>query len=261
MTIRKYFKVMSLIIISVFAFSLVFAQEKAAEKKDDGIKKLSDGSYRSKDYDESNRPEDNYLAKFHANEIVDKLIKRNIDEIYLIKVLVSNNPGKGWDAKYQDLYNGYKDGMEQFYKRNMVYASDKLVKNQNAIREMFKVIIEDYKKQSEELLNECAGKVLMLHLDVSSRIDPDKADQLSNNHLRLRVAYGQLDDAANAAYEKYFSGSIYHLRVTRAYGIAILQDLAKDENEKKSIRDKYRTMLADNQNRIYSEKKEETKTK
>jgi len=257
MTIRRYFKVMSLIMISVFVFSLAVAQE----KKDDGIKKLPDGSYRSKDYDESSRPDDNYLAKFHANDIVDKLIKRNIDEIYLIKVLVTNNSGKGWDAKYQEVYNGYKDGMEQYYKRNMVYSADKLTKNQAAIREMFKVIIEDYKKQCEDLLNECAGKVLVLHLDVSSRVDPDKAEQLTNNHIRLRISYGQLDDAVNAASEKYFAGSIYHLRVARSYGISILLDLAKDDNERKSIRDKYRTMMADNQNRIYAEKREETKTK
>ena len=257
MTIRRYFKVMSLIMISVFVFSLALAQE----KKDDGIKKMPDGSYRSKDFDESTRPEDNYLAKFHANDIVDKLIKRNIEEIYLIKVLISNNSGKGWDAKYQELYNGYKDGMEQYYKRNMVYSADKLSKNQANIREMFKVIIQDYQKQSEDILNECAGKVLALHLDVSSMIDPDKAEQLDLNHQRLRIAYGQLDDAANATFEKYYSGAIYHLRVTRAYGVSILVDLAKDENEKKSVRDKYKTIIADNQNRIFSEKREETKTK
>jgi uncharacterized ubiquitin-like protein YukD len=125
---------------------------------------------------------------------------------------------------------------------------------------MFKVIIQDYQKQCEDLLNECAGKVLALHLDVSSMIDPDKAEQLDINHQRLRIAYGQLDDAVNATFEKYYAGAIYHLRVTRSYGVSILIDLAKDENEKKSIRDKYKTMIADNQNRVFAEKTE-TKTK
>lgn len=258
MTMRRYCKVMSLIIVSVFAFSLAFAQEKA-EKKDDGIKKMPDGSYRSKDYDESTRPEDDYLAKFHANEIVEKLMKRNLDDIYLLNVLVKNNSGKGWDSKYQEIYNGYKDGLEQYYKRNMIYSKDKLVKNLDVIRELYKTIIVDYQKQDEEILNECASKVLLLHLDVSSRIDPDKAEQLASNHLKLRVAYGQLDDSHAAAQEKYFSGSIYHLRVSRAYGIAILEALAKDENERKSIHDKYKVAKADNMNRLFAEKKEEPK--
>ncbi len=260
MTMRRYSKVMSLVIVSVFAFSLAFAQEKA-EKKDDGIKKMPDGSYRSKDYDESTRPEDDYLAKFHANEVVEKLMKRNLEDIFLLNVLVKNNSGKGWDSKYQEIYNTYKDGLEQYYKRNMVYAKDKLEKNLVVIRELYKTIIVDYQKQDEELLNECAGKVLLLHLDVSSRIDPDKAEQLANNHLKLKVAYGQLDDSQEAAQNKYFSGAIYHLRVSRAYGISILETLAKDENERKSIHDKYKVAKADNMNRLYAEKKEETKTK
>ncbi len=259
MTMRKCSKVMSLVVISLFTVSLAFAQEKSGEKKDDGIKKMPDGSYRSKDYDESTRPEDDYLAKFHANEIVDKLMKRNLEEIYMINIMVKNNSGKGWDSKYQDIYNKYKEGMELYYKRNTVYAKKKLEENHEAINELFKVIYEDYRKQCEDLLNECAGKILLLHLDLGSRIDPDKADQLSNNHLRLRVAYGQMDDAQYSLSQKYGLGSLYHLRAARAYGISILEALAKDENEKKSVHDKYKVAKADNMNRIYADKGGETK--
>jgi hypothetical protein len=250
---------MSLVVISLFTVSLAFAQEKSGEKKDDGIKKMPDGSYRSKDYDESTRPEDDYLAKFHANEIVDKLMNRNLEEIYMINIMVKNNSGKGWDSKYQDIYNKYKEGMELYYKRNTVYAKKKLEENHEAINELFKVIYEDYRKQCEDLLNECAGKILLLHLDLGSRIDPDKSDQLSNNPLRLRVAYGQMDDAQNALSHKYGLGALYHLRVARAYGISILEALAKDENEKKSVHDKYKVAKADNMNRIYADKGGETK--
>jgi hypothetical protein len=261
MKTRSYIKVMSLMIISVFAVSLVFAQDKGGEKKEE-IKKLPDGSYRTNDpnINEGNRPEDNYLAKFHAQEVVEKLMKKNIDEIYLLKVLKDNNSGKSdWNTKYTEIYNGYKDAMEVYYKRNMIYARDKLEKNQIQIRDLFKLIIADYKKQCEDLLNECASKVMLLHLDASARVDPDRSDQLSTNHLRLKVAYGQLDDAQNSEMEKYFVGAIYHLRVARAYGISILEDTAKDDAEKKSIADKYKTAKADNLNRVLSEKAGETK--
>jgi hypothetical protein len=259
MTMKKYVKVMSLVIISAFVASLVVAQEKTTTK-DDGIVKKADGSYRSKDYDESTRPEDDYLAKFHALEVVEDLMKRNMDELQLLQVLILNNSGKSdWNTKYQELNNGYKDGLEQYYKRNLIYARDKLDKNQAGIRELFKLIIADYTKQVEDLLNEAASKVLQLHMDAATRVNPDKQTQLQTNHIRLRVAYGQLDDSQKANSEKYLPGSVYHLRVARAYGIAILEDLSKDENEKKSVHDKYKVMKADNLNRVYAEKKEETK--
>jgi hypothetical protein len=259
MTMKKYVKVMSLVIISAFVASLVFAQEKTTTK-DDGIVKKADGSYRSKDYDESTRPEDDYLAKFHALEVVEDLIKRNMDELQLIQVIVLNNSGKAdWNTKYQELNNGYKDGLEQYYKRNLIYARDKLDKNQGGIRELFKLVIADYTKQVEDILNEAAGKVLQLHMDPATRVNPDKQEQLQTNHIRLRVAYGQLDDSQKATSEKYLPGAVYHLRVAKAYGIAILESLSKDENEKKGVHDKYKVVKADNLNRVYAEKKEETK--
>jgi len=265
MTMKKIFKVASIFfVLSFFMFSFVQAQEKGAqaEKKDEEIKKMPDGSYRAKGYDEATRPDDNYLAKFHAIDVVSKLMRQNLDEIYLIKVIVSNFPDKGWSADYDKLYNGYKEGMELYFKRNIIYSRSKLEKNQSDIRELFKKIIDEYRKQAEAVLNECAGKVLLLHLDVSSRIDPNRFDALYTNQLRLRVAYGQLDDAESSVYEKYFIGSIYHLRMARAYGISILEDLSATPQERESVQNKYKVIKADNLNRIYAEqavKKEEKK--
>jgi hypothetical protein len=260
MTMRKFFKLVSTIfVISFFMFSLAIAQEKGkeADKKEDTIKKMPDGSYRSKQHDEATRPDDSYLAKFHAIDVVNKLMKQNLDEIYLIKVIASNYSDKGWNAEYDKLYNGYKEGMELYYKRNIIYSRDRLEKNRADIRELFKKIIEVYKKQVEVLLGECAGKILQLHLDVSSRIDPNRFEALYQNQLRLRVAYSQLDDAEAAAYEKYFMGAVYHLRVSKAYGISILEDLAAKPEDRDGIKNKYKIDKADNLNRIYAAEKAE----
>jgi len=258
MTLKKFFKIASIIfVISFFMFSLALAQEKAkdSEKKDE-IKKMPDGSYRSKGHDEATRPDDNYLARYHAIDIVNKLMKQNLDEIFLLKVIVSNYTDKGWNADYDKIYNGYKDAMEQYYKRNIIYARDKLEKNRADIRELFKKIIEEYKKQAETLLGECSSKVLQLYLDVSSRIDPNRFDALYTNQQRLRVAYSQLDDAESAKFEKYFIGAIYHLRVSKAYGISILEDLAARPEDRDGIKNKYKVDKADVLNRIYAEKVE-----
>lgn len=245
---------MSLLVIFVFAFSLAYSQE----KKGDGITKKADGSYRSDEYDQSNRPEDDYLAKFHAQDVVDDLIKRNMDELYLIQVIVANNSGKAeWNTKFKEQETQYKKALEQYYKRNVIYASDFMKKNQAGIREILQLIIKDYNAQCDTLLNEAASKVLELHMDPATRVNPDKKEQLDNNHGKLRVAYGQLDDAAKAEREKYLPGAVYHLRVARAYAISILEDLAKDKTEKDNISKKYQVEKADNLNRVFNEQKEE----
>lgn len=259
MTMRKCFKVMSLLVICVFAVSLAYSQEKK-EGGSDGITKKADGSYRSNEYDQSNRPEDDYLAKFRAQDVVDDLIKRNMDELYLIQVIVTNNSGKAdWNTKFKEQQTQYKKALEQYYKRNIIYASDYMKKNQAGIREILGLIIKDYTAQCDNLLNEAAGKVLELHMDPATRVNPDKQEQLQNNHIRLRVAYGQIDDSLKAEREKYLAGSVYHLRVARAYAIAILEDLAKDKAEKDGISKKYQVEKADNLNRVFNEQKEEKK--
>jgi hypothetical protein len=255
MTMKKMFKIGSIFfVISFFMISLAQAQQKGAQPQKADIIKMPDGSYRAKGYDEATRPDDSYLAKFHAMEVVRKLMKQNLEEIYLIKVIVSNFPDKGWNADYDKLYNGYKEGMELYYKRNIIYSQAKLEQNQKDIRDLFKKIIDEYKIQAETLLGECASKVLQLHLDVSSRIDPNRFDALYTNQLRLRVAYGQLDDAESAVWDKYYVGAIYHLRLARAYAISILEDLSATPQEREAVENKYKVAKADDLNRIYAEK-------
>jgi hypothetical protein len=257
MTTKKFFmRATSIVVLCLFTLTIAIAQEKGKTEgpKDDGIIKMKDGSYRAKDHDESTRPDDSYLAKFHAIDVVHKLMKQNLDEIYLAKVIVSNFSDKGWNAEYDKLYNGYKEGMELYYKRNVIYARDRLERNKLDIRELFKKFIEEYRKQAEVLLGECASKVLALHLDVSSRIDPDRFEALYENQLRLRVGYSQLDDAEAAVYEKYYMGAIFHLRTAKAYGISILEHLADKPEEREAIKNKYRIIKADNLNRIFAEK-------
>jgi len=78
--------------------------------------------------------------------------------------------------------------------------------------------------------------------------------RFNENQLRLRVGYGQLDDAEAAVYEKYYLGAIFHLRTARAYGISILEHLADKPDEREALKNKYRVIKADNLNRIFAEK-------
>jgi len=209
--------------------------------------------------DESNAPDSSYLAKFHSIKVVDRLMEDNLNDIYMLKVIVSNFSDKGWDSDYQGVYNGYKKGMEYYYKRDIVQARVDLEKNRDDIKNLLKKIIEEYKKETTQMLDECATKVLTLHLDATTRSDPDKNDALHLNQMRLKIAYGQLDNSIQASRDHYYKGSIYHLRISKSYSIKILEDLSNPD-ERKGIQDKYKKHKADNMNRIYgaSEKSAQT---
>ncbi len=248
--------IVTFILITMISSTLALAQETSDDKKTNEPVRQPDGSYRSADYDEATRPDDSYLAKFHAIEVVNKLMKKNLDEIYMLKVIVTNFPGKGWENEYKTIYDKYKEAMNLYYKRNIIYARVKLEENQKQINELLKKIIDDYKKETEDLLSKCAEEVLKLHLGATTRTDPNKLDALHSNHSKLRIAYGQYDDAARSEIENYFTGAIFHLRVAKSYGIKILENLATSEEDRKKISESYKTHKADNMNRIYDTSKQ-----
>jgi hypothetical protein len=211
---------------------------------------------------EAEAPDDSYLARFHAIRVVDTLMEENLNNIYMLKVIVSNFSDKGWNDEYQKVYDGYKSALGTYYKRDVIYARVGLEKNREDIYSLLKKVYEEYKKDTTQMLDECAVKVLNIHLDATTRTDPDKNDALRLNQMRLRIAYGQLDDAIGAQRDHYYKGSIFHLRVSKAYAIRILEDLANPD-ERKNVQDKYKKDKADNLNRVLglSEKSGQTQSK
>ncbi len=251
MKISKGIKVFSLLLIAAFSISVTVSAQQAqpAQEKQEEVTKNPDGSYSSTKYDEASRPEDSYLAKFHAHDVVEKLMKKNLEQIYLLKVIVSNFKDKGWEGDYQKCYAGYKKAMELFYKRNIIYARVEFETNKKDISDLMKKISDDYTKATNDLLSDCATRVMLLHLDEKTRSDPNKNRELHHNQMRLRIAYGQLDDAMEAAVNKEYETSIYHTRVAKTYGIKIVEGLSKPD-EVKAVEDKYKVHKADNLNRI-----------
>jgi hypothetical protein len=102
------------------------------------------------------------------------------------------------------------------------------------------------------MLEECAGKILELHLEATTRSDPNKHKNLYQNQMRLRIAYGQYDDGVKSQVDKNFETSIYHFRVAKSYAIKILEDLAGDKA--KDVQEKYKYDKADNLNRVFDKK-------
>ncbi len=189
---------------------------------------------------------DYYLERFTAVSTVERLIKDNIEQIYLLKVMVSNFPETGWKEDYNKIYETYKDGLQKFYQRKVIGSQKKLEENRKQISELLSKATVKYKDDTDKMLDVCAKSVLIVSLNKLTRYDPDKNKQLNHNLMRLRVAYGQTDDAYNATIEHKYMYSIYHYRAAKSYAIAIMDDLIneamvrkdfQDPDEEKAIRD------------------------
>lgn len=268
MNIKGSGKILALIIVlSFLMISVAPAQEAGTPSGTVATKDAKDRNLDpSREYPTSEMPEDSYLARFHAIDIAEKLVKKNLEQIYLLNVIVQNfdkDNGKKWKTEYDEVYAGYKKAMEYYYKRNIIYARVEFENNRKKIKTLMKKISDQYKADTQGMLNKCADRILLLHLDAKTKSDPNKNRELFQNQLRLRISYGQFDDANSSYVDNNFESSIYHLRVAKSYAIKILEALVpvdlKDtpesiENKMAEISKEYRFHKADNLNRIYKDK-------
>ena len=226
-------------LVSILFFpSLANSQEKKADEE--AIKRDP-----SLAYTEAERPEENYLARFTGIKISEKLIKQNLENIYMLKVIVSNFKQQDWEADYQKIYASYKRGVSLFYRRNVIYARVELEKNKRDITQLCKKIFAVYKKQCTEMLDECSDKILNFSLDERTKYDPNKNRILFKNMMRLWIAYGQIDDADVAAVDDLYKSSIFHIRIAKSYAIKILEQLDPKKSE-----GRFNVHKADNRNRV-----------
>jgi len=239
-------------LISAMVLSFVIATGVLAQE----AKKGEEAKDPRKDYTEAERPEENYLARFQAIAVCERLIKENLEQIYTLKVIVSNFKEQGWEKDYQQIYDDYKRGVGYFYKRDVIYGRVELEKNKKAIYDLYKKIAEYYKTETTKMLFTCADTILNLSLDVRTQSDPNKGRTVFQNMMRLRIAYGQIDDAQSNFDDGLFHNSIFHYRVAKAYGIKILEEI-----DPANAKGKYEVHKADNLNRVLNPETAKSETK
>jgi hypothetical protein len=244
MKIKKWEKLFAAVLVVFFiAQPQIFAQQaQQPVKKESSTEVKADPR---NEYIPGERPEENYLSRFKAIETAEKLTKQNLEDIYLIKIIIANFSDQGWQKDYETIYAQYKKGVAMYYTRDVVYSSTELQKNKQAIAVLFTKMAEFYKKQTVEMLEKCADKILDFSLDEKTQFDPNKNKVLFNNMMRLWVAYGQIDDAEKSRIDKLNKIAIFHLRISKTYAISILEELDA-ENSK----GKYDVHKADNMNRF-----------
>lgn len=252
-SIRKFCALF--IIVSFIVPAIVVAQEKASAKEASGSETPEKRVHPRDAYPPDQRPEEDYLARFKAIDISQKLMQDNLDNIFMLRIITSNFPGNGWDTEYKAIYDEYKKAVSYYYRRQVIYAQLELEKNKKRINELFKKIVVVYYDQAQEMLDKCADKILDFSLDERNKYDSNRNKVQFNNMMRLWVAYGQIDDSDSSYQDGVYKSSIFHLRIAKAYAMTILEELDPDYSP-----DKFRVHKADNLNRILSEKSQSTKS-
>ncbi len=242
--------VFALVLVAMLA-SVISAQESADNKTNDGKVAVSQTDPGA-DYSEADRPEENYLARFHALDTCTKLEKRNLDNIYILNVITQNFKAENssWENDYKTVYEGYKAAMDLYYRRNVIYAAERLKFNSKQINDYYEKISDKYRQDCLDILSLCASNILELTLDSRTKSDPNKGRILFDNKSRLRIAYQNLDDAERARLDQNYSLSLFNYRITKKYAIDILESLDPEQ-----YKNKYDKHKADNRNRIWTDKK------
>lgn len=242
---KRITKISAVIFSCLFVAAIAFAQEtKTAEKANPRDA-----------YTPDNMPEENYLARFQAIEVSEKLMNENLENIYMLKIIVSNFKDQGWESEYNTIYDDYKKAMAFYYKRQVIYSRVGLEKNKKNISELFKKVVLVYKDQAQQMLDVCADKILNFSLDERNKFDPNRSKTLFQNMMRLWIAYGQIDDADQSGIDGVYKNSIFHLRNCKAYAISILEELDPANSE-----GKYKVHKADNLNRVLAPESSKSNT-
>ncbi|MFW5808080.1 MAG: hypothetical protein ACOCWH_03395 [Spirochaetota bacterium] len=255
---RSGFKLLCMLMAVIIAVSLI-AQEEQPAQEDQPAQQDTDASGGdglseaqldpASEYSTADRPEDNYLARFHALERIQELEKSNLDKIFTLNVIKENfkEDYPDWENTYDDVYEGYKSAMDLYYRRKVIYAAVKLEENKKHINEFYKTVSDQYREDALDMLNLCADNILQLSLMASTVSNPNSSRKLFNQITRLRVAYGQMDKASEARVRRLYWVSVQHYRVAKSYAIAILEDINPEE-----YYGNYQVHKADNLNRIYA---------
>lgn len=246
----KIFKIIVPTLLCLFMAAIVTAQNANTNAGDEPVRN-PDGSYSTTKYNEAERPDDSNLAKFNAQDVVAKLMRRNLEQLHLIKIISTNFSDKGWDGEYNTCYEGYKKAVQYYYQRNMIYARHEFEINKKAINDLLKKITAEYEKDAKALLDESVDQVLALHFNEKVQADPAKSRHLVENQVRLRLAYVQYDDGCFYELLENYEAAIYYFRMAKSYGMKILEEFAKPE-ELDSVKQKYQVHKADSMNRIFN---------
>ncbi len=271
MKAKRFFGVFSALVLISFVITMPVFSQGDKDKKDDAKKAEDTKNIDKFEADDYRLQADNYLERFHSRETVEKLMVENLEKIYTLKIIVSNFKDKNWKPEYDKIYEDYKNGVGAFYKRELIKSRKILEDNKAAIKNLFKKVADQYRKDTQAMLDICASSILIVSLNRNTRYDQDKYMQLQNNMMRIRISYSQMDQAQSAYVDHQYQAAVFFYRAAKTYAILIMDDLLREDLVKKDDMEpeEYQklqelasqknkldlpTHKADNQNRVKTDK-------
>lgn len=240
-------RIIALIAIAAAPFSLA-AQDsvkpkKAAEKP---AAKKEEAPTANKDTDKSGAREVTYLDLVHARDKALKLKEDNMRDIQLLNALGAAMPEAVDKGASDQIATEYKDALKLIYRMEYVGAEKTLRTNRENIAAAMGKASEVFRKKTTEMLNQSADRMADLDMQAENTGSAEAirmAGVVQRNQHRLSVGYQQLTLASTAEKHRRYAEALSHYRLARLHAIYLQIELAKDENEKNSLRAKYRNEL------------------
>ncbi len=186
----------------------------------------------------------NYLDKFHAHSVVQKLTKKNISEIEFIEVIAKN-------FGYVDNYSLRKE----YWRANLLITSGDIInarkgleENQTEIQKSLKKIASLYRRDTLKIVNECASRLSIMKLELNN--DRDHKEKLTKNQFRLKIAFEELNNADKAFMKKQYRNSINLLRTSKRQAIKTLKNISSVK-EREQLLNKYKIHIVDNRQEVF----------
>lgn len=239
-------RMIALLAMAVFPFALAAqdsvkpkkAAEKPAAKKEE--------TPPAKEGEKSGAREVTYLDLVHARDTALKLKEDNMRDIQLLNALGAAMPEAVDKGASDQIATEYKDALKLIYRMEYVGAEKTLRTNRENIAAAMGKASEVFRKKTTEMLNQSADRMADLDMQAENTGSAESirmAGVVQRNQHRLSVGYQQLTLASTAEKHRRYAEALSHYRLARLHAIYLQIELAKDENEKNSLRAKYRNEL------------------
>lgn len=238
----------------VFTGSVLYGQNSNATDSGKDTQKESQTTTKSEDKNE--KLVGTYLDVAHAKENsvrYDDIIK---NDIYKLQVMVANFGDASDKSKLDEVIKDHIEGKKELFKRKYLYSWQILKNTKANINAIMVHLSQKYQKQSNDILGKCAELLVDREIGIGNSADVNAqsagktSKKITDNKIRLMVAYDQLNMADKFKYEERMAEALTHYRLAKLHGINILIDMAISQDEKNKIKAEYKVDLLDSENRI-----------
>ncbi|HRP68613.1 MAG TPA: hypothetical protein PLY93_03700, partial [Turneriella sp.] len=181
-----------------------------------------------------------YLDLVYARERALKLKEMNLRDIQLLNSIGNALPEAYDKAGATKVGDEYKEGLKQIYRIDYAAAEKTLSTNRESIAKAMEKASEVYRTKTADLLNESADRMADIELQAENTGSADAVRLMGvvqDNQHRLSVGYQQLTLAATAEKRRHYNEALIHYRLARLHAIYLKLAFAKDDAERKALRE------------------------